>query len=409
MEFHELGLKNNTIQALKLMFGDEAAPTTIQEKTIPKALKGSNIIAQARTGSGKTLAFSIPIIEQMKFLKTPEAIILVPTRELCKQVAEVFESLGKFYKDLNLVEVYGGVSIDNQINKIKKGANVIVATPGRLIDIYERNIVNFDNVAFVVLDEADRMLDMGFMPDVQYILSRIKTKPQFYLFSATIIDEIKNLSNQFTGGQYEDINVSKDSMTVKSTKQFYYLIANFKDKYYDFVRILRKEKPQKALIFTNTKKTAEWLMDRLQNENNLGVTIGLLSGDMSQAARERVIDEYRENKINCLIATDVAARGLDIPNVTHVINYDIPMYEENYVHRIGRTSRMDKDGVALTLVLESEYQYLCRIEGFIDKNIIKRDLPVRRETGPNNQRQGNYGSKNKRPDTKSDKFINPFH
>ncbi|MBD3353683.1 MAG: DEAD/DEAH box helicase, partial [Candidatus Lokiarchaeota archaeon] len=390
----------------------------VQEESIPEALKGNNVIAQAKTGSGKTLAFEIPIIDLMHFQDTPEALILVPTRELCKQVANVFNDLSKYNKGVRIVQIYGGVSIRNQIKKLEQGANVVVATPGRLIDLYERRKIDFSNVRFVVLDEADRMLDMGFMPDVQYILSKIRSKPQFLLFSATIFEEIKKLSNQFTKGDYEDIDISQDSLTVGATKQFYYLIPHFNDKYYHFRRILQKESPKKALIFTNTKKTAEWLKNRLKRDSWLHLKLGLLSGNMSQAARERVIKLYKEKKITCLIATDVASRGLDIPNVTHVFNYDVPQYEENYVHRIGRTSRMGKHGVAITLCLENEYVYLCRIEGFIDKTIIRRELPPRRSKRKRSKKytkkKYRKSKKGKYKKTKYEKrggdqdFVNPF-
>lgn len=412
-------LKQSTLRALQDMFGEDASPTEIQQKAIPPALKGNNVIGQARTGSGKTLAFSIPIIEEMQFKRVPEAIILVPTRELCKQVANVFQELAKYTKDVRIVQIYGGVSLNPQIDKLANGANVVVATPGRLIDLYERRKISFKEVSYVVLDEADRMLDMGFIPDVQYILSKIHGDPRFLLFSATILEEIKRLSDQFTKGKYIDIDVSEDSMTVGNTQQYYYLIKHFKDKYYDFVRILQRERPQKTLVFTNTKKTADWLTNRLQNYRGLNFRIGLLSGNMSQAARERVTKKFKEKKINFLVATDVAARGLDIPNVTHVFNYDVPQYEENYVHRIGRTSRMGKKGIAITLCLEDEYKYLCRIEGFIEKSINRKPLPKRRsrKKGERKWRPKRYSkkksSKKKLGKTKYEKrggedFVNPF-
>ncbi|MCP4760830.1 MAG: DEAD/DEAH box helicase [archaeon] len=406
MKFSEMNLKPETIKALQDMFGSNASATKIQEKSIPTALKGGNVIAQARTGSGKTLAFSIPIIDQLKFEKKPEVLILVPTRELCKQVAEVFEQLGKYTPNVKLVQVYGGVSIQNQIKKLHQGANVIVATPGRLIDLYERKELTFEKLKFVVLDEADRMLDMGFIPDIQYVMSKIHSKPQLLLFSATIIDEIKQLSNQFTGGSYSDINVSKDSMTVGSTKQFFYMIPHFSDKIYMFIRILRKEKPKHCLIFTNTKKTADWLMGRLQREKGMNLKLGILSGNMSQFKREQVTNQFKDHKINCLIATDVAARGLDIPNVSHVINYDVPQYEENYVHRIGRTSRMGKEGTALTLCVQDEYIYLCRIEGFIGKTIKRREAPPRssKSRGAPSQHKDSYRGGNRSGNQRRDSY-----
>ncbi|MHA1729706.1 MAG: DEAD/DEAH box helicase [Promethearchaeota archaeon] len=385
--------------------------TDIQEKTIPIALSGKSIIGQARTGSGKTYSFAIPIVERLKYGNRAEAVILVPTRELCKQVAKVIEYLGKYNENgrrLRIVQVYGGVSIQNQIKKIKNGINIIVATPGRLIDLFKREIITFKNIRFVVLDEADRMMDMGFLPDIEYILNNITSainhKPQFFLFSATILEEIKKISSKFTGGDVVDIDVSHDDLTVGNTQQFYYLIPQFRDKYYHFVRILRKEKPKHALVFINTKRTADWLEDRLKRESGLNFRIDKLSGSMSQTKREKVTEKFKKRQINFLIATDVAARGLDLPDVSHVFNYDIPQYEENYVHRIGRTSRMKKSGVeqkmgiAITLCLQDEYIYLCRIEDFINKSIKKRDLPPR---SSNNRRSSNgYRQKSGRSNNK---------
>jgi len=397
MSFKLLGLSPRILSAIENMFGKDAKPTPVQKQAIPIGMQGKNVIAQAKTGTGKTLAYLIPILEKMEFIDYPETLILVPTRELCIQVDEVLQNFIKFITKIKSVQVYGGVSIQNQINKIKKGINIIIATPGRLIDIYERGFINFNSIRFVVLDEADKMLDMGFFPEIQYILSKINTQPQYFLFSATILNEIKELSEKFTNGNYVDLNISKDKLTVDSTQQYYYLINDFHDKFYYFNKLLYFERPKKALIFTNTKRTAEWLKNKINSLKEFNEKVGLLSGDMSQAAREKEIKRFINNEIQLLIATDVAARGLDIPNITHIINYDVPQYEEVYVHRIGRTSRMGKTGKAITLVLVDEYQYLCKIEGFIKKSIKQREL------------------KELLSDIKSDKindrnefFINPF-
>jgi ATP-dependent RNA helicase DeaD len=379
MKFSEMNVKSEIVKALAEIKITE--PTKIQKDAIPIALEGKNIIAQAKTGSGKTYAFSIPIIQQIEKGNTLECLILVPTRELCRQVTQVMKHASKHLKNVKILQVYGGVSINPQILKLQRGVNIIVATPGRLIDLYERKEINFDKLRFVVLDEADRMLDMGFFPDIQYIMNQIKGNPQLMLFSATILEEIKVLSQTFTKGNYTDINVSKDSMTVENTNQYYYLVKFFKDKYYAFVRVLRKLKPEMThtLVFTNTKKTAMWLKKRLEQERNLPFKIEMLSGDLSQAKREIVTKNFKDHQIDFLIATDVAARGLDIPNVSHVINYDVPQYTEVYVHRIGRTSRMGKEGTAITFALQDEYRFICQIEGFIDKTIAKAELPPRSE------------------------------
>jgi len=405
-----MGIKSQILQAIESMFGKDATPTLVQQKAIPLGLKGKNIIAQSKTGTGKTLAYLIPIVEKLEFLKQPEALILVPTRELCKQVDEVLQNLNKFVQKIRSVQIYGGVSIENQINKIKRGVNIIVATPGRLIDIYERGKINFNSLRFVVLDEADRMLDMGFFPDIQFIFSKIKTNPQYFLFSATILEEIKELSMNFTKGNYIDLDISKDKLTVENTQQYYYLIKDFRDKFYYFTKLLFFERPKKALIFTNTKKTADWLKNKLDSMKSFNRKIGLLSGNMSQFAREKEIKRFKNNEIDILIATDVAARGLDIAEVTHVINYDVPQFEENYVHRIGRTSRMGKKGKAITLVLMDEYQYLCRIEGFIKKSIKKRELKelLRDNRNRYKGKRGNIKQKEDSAKHKNEFFINPF-
>ena len=377
MKFSDMNIKSEIVKALEEINITE--PTKIQEQAIPVALTGSNILAQAKTGSGKTYAFSIPIINQIEVGKTPECLILVPTRELCKQVAEVMAQASKYLRNVRVLQVYGGVSINPQILKLQKGVNIVVATPGRLIDLYERKEISFKNLRFVVLDEADRMLDMGFMPDIQYIMNQIRTSPQLMLFSATILEEIKVLSQSFTKGKYTDINVSKDSMTVENTNQYYYMVDHFKDKYYAFVRVLKKLRPEikHTLVFTNTKKTAMWLKGRLETERGLSFKIEMLSGDLSQAKREQVTKKFKRHDIDFLIATDVAARGLDIPNVSHVFNYDVPQWSEVYVHRIGRTSRMGKKGTAITMALQDEYRFICQIEGFIDKEIRKAIVPPR--------------------------------
>jgi len=224
-----------------------------------------------------------------------------------------------------------------------------------------------------VLDEADRLWDMGFSPDIKYILNSIKTKYQFLLFSATLDYEIRQLVKKFTRNEFEFLNLSRDDLTVRSTRQFYYIIDLFNKKFTTFLQILKIEKPDSALIFVNTKKTASWLFNKLKNSKT-GYKIGIISGNLSQFQREEILEKFKKRKIHLLIATDVAARGLDIEDISHVFNYDLPKYPENYVHRIGRTSRMSKKGTAITLCLKDEYEYLCKIEGLINKEIRKKFL-----------------------------------
>jgi len=369
LNFTELGINEHNANALKKVNINK--PTPVQLKAIPLILKGQNIMAQARTGSGKTLAFILPIIENLKFTRN-EALILVPTRELANQIYEVVRDLGD--SRVKAFPIYGGVSINNQINKLENGINIIIGTPGRIIDLYKRRNLRLNEIRFVVVDEADRMFDMGFTPDVKYILNQIHSDYQFMLFSATFDNRIRELVKQYSKNSFEFLNLSRDNLTVGNTKQFYYLIDRYGDKLKTFLKILRREKPDHLLVFVNTKRTASWLSKRLKSLDNFIYNVDLISGDLSQHQREKILKAFKAHKINLLIATDVAARGLDINNISHVFNYDIPKYPENYVHRIGRTSRMNKRGVAITLCLKDEYEYLCHIEGLIDKEIKEKTI-----------------------------------
>ena len=369
MNFTELGINEHNVNALKKI--NILKPTPVQEKSIPLILNGQNIMAQARTGSGKTLAFVLPIIENLKY-QPNEALILVPTRELATQIYEVIRDLGN--SKVKAFPIYGGVSINNQITKLENGINIIIGTPGRIIDLYKRRKLRLNDIRFVVVDEADRMFDMGFTPDVKYILDQVHTNFQFMLFSATFDSGIRELVKKYSKNKFEFLNLSRDHLTVGNTRQFYYMIDNYSDKFKTFIKVIRREKPKHLLVFVNTKKTAAWLTNRLKSRNNFNYRVELISGDLSQFQREKILKGFKSHKINLLIATDVAARGLDINNISHVFNYDIPKYPENYVHRIGRTSRMNKLGVAITLVVKDEYEYLCHIEGLIDKEIKLRVL-----------------------------------
>ncbi|MFX1326825.1 MAG: DEAD/DEAH box helicase [Promethearchaeota archaeon] len=364
MNFENLGISEENSLALKKQ--NIIYPTSVQKKAIPLIIEGRHLMTQSKTGSGKTLAFILPIIEQLKYLNN-EVLILAPTRELAKQTNRVIKDLGN--GKVRSMTIYGGVSINNQIRKIEQGVNIIVGTPGRIIDLYKRRKLHFKNIRFVVLDEADRLWDMGFAPDVKYILSKIHTKYQFMLFSATLDYDMRKLVKKHTKNKFEFLNLSRDSLTVGNTRQYYYLIDRYEEKYSTFLKVLRIENPKHVLVFVNTKKTASWLERRLKRQRGLKFRVGVISGKLSQFQREKILKEFRTKGINLLIATDVAARGLDIENISHVINYDVPKFPDNYVHRIGRTSRMNKKGVAITLCLKDEYEYLCNIEGLIDKEI----------------------------------------
>ncbi|TFF99418.1 MAG: DEAD/DEAH box helicase [Promethearchaeota archaeon] len=368
LTFNNLNLSEENIEALKQLNINK--PTPVQKKAIPLILKNFNIMVQSKTGTGKTYAYLIPIIEKLSYTRN-ECLIIVPVRELAKQVKKFIKDLGN--NKIKPLTIYGGVSINNQINKLKQGVNIIIGTPGRLIDLYKRGHLKLNQLKFVVLDEADRLLDMGFLPDIKYILDQIHSDYQFMLFSATLDHKLKELVKKYTKSEFKYLNLSRDEMSVENTLQFYYLIDHFKQKYNTFRKVIKNERPESALVFVNTKKTGNWLYNRLK-QDNFGYRVGYLSGDLTQKMREETLKRFRRDKINLLIATDVAARGFDIEDITHVINYDLPKYPENYVHRIGRTSRMNKRGVAITLCLKDEYEYLCRIEGLINKEIRKKSF-----------------------------------
>jgi len=374
-----LGINKQNVNALRNL--NIQSPTPVQKKAIPLILKGQNIMAQAKTGSGKTLAFILPIIEHLEFINN-EALILVPTRELARQIEEVIRDLN--HPKVKSMTIYGGVSINNQIQKLKRGVHIVVGTPGRIIDLFKRRELLLGNMRYVVLDEGDRLWDMGFAPDVKYILSQIKTDYQFLLFSATLNSDIRELVKKFARNDFKFLNLSRDELTVGNTKQFYYMIDNFQAKFRTFMKILKREKPEHALIFVNTKKTAAWLSNKLRSDRRFNYRVNVISGDLSQSQREKILYAFKNRKINMLIATDVAARGLDIDNISHVVNYDVPRYPDVYVHRIGRTSRMNKRGVAITLCLKDEYEYLCQIEGLIDKEIRQKTFETQSQSNFHN-------------------------
>ncbi|MCK4503192.1 MAG: DEAD/DEAH box helicase, partial [Desulfuromonadales bacterium] len=392
MPFSTLGLSETLLSTIAEI--GYATPTAIQKKAIPAILSGKDVMAAAQTGTGKTASFTLPLLQRLNSggkVKSNHirALVLTPTRELAIQVAESVALYGKHFSVKSCV-VYGGVKINPQMMKLRGGVDILVATPGRLLDLFSRNAVQFSQLETLVLDEADRMLDMGFMPDIEFLMLQAmkNISPRLMLFSATMLEQVKSLAKRFTHGKnIIEIDVSKDSLTVGNCHQYYYMFDDKRDKYYHFVRIIRKERPKHCMIFVNTKRTGDWLFGRLIDEKNINLKPELISGNLTQRKREVVLEKFRKRKINCLIATDVAARGLDIERVSHVFNYDLPDFEENYVHRIGRTARVTgkggkiEKGIAISLVQSDQYRTLARIEGFMDKEIQKRPLPKRQKNG----------------------------
>ena len=341
--FDELGLNKKLLLALKE--SGYTVPFPIQEKAIPIILQGNDVIGQAHTGTGKTAAYSLPILMKMKNARSAQALVLVPTRELAIQVAKEMDKLAK-YTETKVAAIYGGQNMRNQIIRLERGIHIIVATPGRLMDHIGQKTIFLDTIDFVVLDEADRMLDMGFIEDINYILSKVKHKKQLCLFSATILPEIIDISKRYMKNPIH-VTVNQNDITLKTIEQMY-LIVNEKEKYNHLCNLIKQSNNNQMLIFTSTKRKAEELAINLRKKELLQVTA--LHGDLSQRQRNYAMHKFRDEQEQILVATDIAARGIDIPSIKYVINYDIPRDPITYFHRIGRTARANSDGKAISLV-----------------------------------------------------------
>ncbi|MPM43309.1 DEAD-box ATP-dependent RNA helicase CshA [bioreactor metagenome] len=344
-------------------------PSPIQTQTIPLVLEGLDVIGQAQTGTGKTAAFGIPIMERISAdSRHIQALVLTPTRELAIQVSEELAKIGRF-KRIKTFPIYGGQSIDRQIKALKFGVQVVIGTPGRLLDHIRRKTIKLDHVKMLILDEADEMLDMGFIEDIEDIMQSMPSEGrQTLLFSATMPIAISNLARKYMNDPHT-ITISKEQLTVPLIDQFYY---ETREKLEGLCRVIDIETAGKLIIFCRTKKGVDELVASLQAR---GYMADGLHGDLSQAQRDRVMKKFRDGKLEILIATDVAARGLDIEDITHVINYDIPQDPESYVHRIGRTGRAGKKGVAFTFIEPREYRQLKLIEKQVKTRIIRKQLP----------------------------------
>ena len=355
-------------QALTDMGFEE--PTPIQQQTVPLLQKGKDVIGQAQTGTGKTAAFGIPIIETTNTRQgSVQALIVTPTRELAIQVAEEISRIGK-YRRVRTIPIYGGQSIDRQIRRLRQGVQVVIGTPGRLLDHLRRKTLSLADIKTVVLDEADEMLDMGFIDDIEAILQATPEKRQTLLFSATMPAEIRRLAENYLHNP-EFITVSKQSLTLPQIEQVYYETREA-NKMESLCRVLDSMTVTLAIIFCRTKRGVDNLVAGLQAR---GYPAAALHGDLSQYQRDRVMRQFRAGRIDYLVATDVAARGLDIDNVSHVINYDVPQDPEFYVHRIGRTGRAGKSGVAVTLVSPRDYRQFRLIEELTKTRIRRERLP----------------------------------
>jgi ATP-dependent RNA helicase DeaD len=370
VKFNELGLSKNVLRAIDDMGFEE--PSSIQAEVIPVLLEGFDAIGQAQTGTGKTLAFGAPILSQLdRAGDSVSSLILTPTRELAIQVNDELVRIGK-YTRARMLPVYGGQPIDRQIRALRKGVDVVVGTPGRILDLIRRNVLDLSYINFLVLDEADEMLNMGFIEDIEEIIKTSSSERQTMLFSATMPQEIRKLAKRYMKPETKHISIVKNTVTVSTISQYYYEVKQ-QNRFESLCRILDVDEPTSAMIFCKTKRGVDELVESLQAR---GYNVEGMHGDMAQNQRLNTLRKFREGNLEFLVATDVAARGIDVENVTHVINYDLPQDTESYVHRIGRTGRANREGIAYTLVTPREYMALKQIEKFTKGKIKRKEIPT---------------------------------
>ena len=366
--FNELGLQEELLKAVLDMGFD--SPTPIQEQIIPLAMQGIDLIGQAQTGTGKTAAFGIPLLSKIeKDNKAVQALILAPTRELALQVSQEINRLAK-YKNVEAIAIYGGEDIGKQIRGLKKNPQIVVATPGRFMDHMRRNTINLANIQTVILDEADEMLSMGFIEDIETILQEVPSERQTLLFSATMPKRIQSVSQKFMKSP-QTVAVKNKTMTVDTIEQRY-LDLKEKDKFDALCRLMDIHCPELSIIFGRTKRRVDELSEALSIR---GYDVEGIHGDMKQERREKVLRRFKRGSIKILVATDVAARGLDISGVSHVFNFDLPQDPESYVHRIGRTGRAGQKGISFTFVTPREREYLELIEDTTKSKMLKQHVP----------------------------------
>ncbi len=369
-KFENLGLSREVVRAIEAMGFEEMTP--IQARAIPCVLKGKDIIGQAQTGTGKTLAFGIPILETINpKIKKIQALILCPTRELAIQVAEELQTVSKFKRDVSILAVYGGQPIDRQIRVLRNGAHIIIGTPGRTIDHINRGTLKLDAVRMVVLDEADEMLNMGFIDDVETILKKTPAERQTLLFSATMPKPILNLTRKYQR-EPEHVQIVHKQLTVPNVEQFY-LEVKESVKLDALCRLIDVYGFKSSLVFCNMKRRVDEVVMHLEAR---GYPALGLHGDMSQPQRTRAMGKFKKNISEILVATDVAARGIDVENIEAVFNYDVPQDEEYYVHRIGRTARAGRKGIAFTFVTGTDIYQLREIESYASTKITRKPIPT---------------------------------
>lgn len=372
-DFKDLGLSEDIVKAIKLL--NFTKPSEIQEKMIPLIMDNKDLIGQAETGSGKTLAYAASILSKINMNDNiTKALILTPTRELALQVCEDFEQINN-NKNFDILAVYGGSSIDEQIKKLKKGIDVVVGTPGRVMDLIRRKKLYVNSLEVFVLDEADEMLDMGFLEDMESIFKETNKNKQVLMLSATMPKQIESLAKNYMKPDYQHIIIESDTKTNKNIKQYYYL-TNEKSRNEVLCRVLDIKNTKRTLIFCQTKKECDELLMDLSIR---GYNAEAMHGDVIQSMRIKTLDRFKQGAFNFLIATDIAARGIHVDNIELVINYKLPQDFETYIHRIGRTARAGNSGEAISLVNNRELKTLKDIEKFINANILEQQLPSKDE------------------------------
>jgi len=403
MTFNTLGLTDSLLQAVQTT--GYTTPTPIQERAIPEILSGKDVMAAAQTGTGKTAGFTLPLLQllggrQQNNDRQIRALVLTPTRELAAQIQDSIETYG-INERLRHGVVFGGVNINPQKQKLRRGLDILVATPGRLLDLYQQHSVKFDEVEVLILDEADRMLDMGFIRDIRRILALLPKRRQNLMFSATFSDEIRKLAKTICHNPIE-IDVAPRNSTVKLISQKMYKID--KPRKADLLSSLLRSNADQTLVFSRTKHGANNLVKRLSRDN---ISAAAIHGNKSQAQRTKALDAFKQNKVQVLVATDIAARGIDINQLATVINFDLPHVPEDYVHRIGRTGRAGLSGVAISLVTNEDKKQLRDIERLIKNpipvaDIAEFDLPARPQVSeePSGRSESRYSRQDERPAAK---------
>ncbi len=386
MEFKDMNISSETL--LELTRHGIVTPTNIQKEVIIDAIKGHDVQAQSETGSGKTIAFAIPMIEKFERGKGIQGLVLAPTRELARQITDEFHKFSKG-KKIYVLPVYGGASIGAQIRELHR-TDIVVGTPGRILDLLKRNELKLANIKVIVLDEADRMLDMGFVNDIERIFRSVPKKPQTMFFSATYPPEIRDIAKKYL------VNPKKVSVasTIEKGKLLqYYCDVRQSDKFSVLLHFLKKETSETCLVFCKTKRMTDSLSKNLYKQ---GIKAKALNGDMSQGQRDRVVDEFKSGRINILVATDVAARGIHIENISHVYNYDLPDTPETYTHRIGRTARAGKLGSSISIVCDFDHENFGRIMRVRGNEIKKITLESYEKIPFKNESGGSGGFQKKR-------------